>query len=130
MPARRNLEILIATRNAGKVREIQETLSSLPIKLRYLEEFANVSTVPEDGLTYEENAVLKALGYSRQTGICALADDSGLEVDALGGMPGVFSARFAGEHASDRKRIEKLLMALAEFEGSKRSARFVCCMAC
>ena len=118
----------MATRNRGKVREIQEALSSLPVKLRYLEEFGNVSTVDEVGQTYQENAVLKALGYSKQTGLLALADDSGLEVDALGGMPGVFSARFAGEHSSDHQRIEKLLAALSDSD-RQRTARFVCCMA-
>ncbi len=122
------LEILVATSNRGKVREIQEALSSLPVKLRYLEEFGNIVTVDEVGRTYEENAVLKALGYSRQTGLFALADDSGLEVDALGGMPGVFSARFVGEHASDDQRIEKVLTAL-ESSAQKRTARFICCMA-
>lgn len=123
-----NLEILVATRNRGKVREIQEALSSLPVRLRDLEEFGNVSTVDEVGQTYQENAVLKALGYSKQTGLLALADDSGLEVDALGGMPGVFSARFAGEHSSDHQRIEKLLAALSDSD-RQRTARFVCCMA-
>jgi XTP/dITP diphosphohydrolase len=72
---------------------------------------------------------LKALGYAKQTGLCALADDSGLEVDALNGMPGVFSARFGGDHASDQQRIEKLLTALSEQAGQSRTARFVCCMA-
>lgn len=122
------LEILVATSNRGKVREIQEALSSLPIKLRYLEEFGKIVTVDEVGRTYEENAVLKALGYATQTGLFALADDSGLEVDALGGMPGVFSARFVGEHASDDQRIEKVLTALASTD-EKRTARFICCMA-
>jgi non-canonical purine NTP pyrophosphatase (RdgB/HAM1 family) len=124
----RNFEILVATRNRGKILEIQEALSTLPVKLRYLEEFVGVSTVDEVGRTYEENAVLKALGYSRQTGVCALADDSGLEVDALGGMPGVFSARYGGEHASDDQRIQKLLMLLS-ISDQGRTARFVCCMA-
>lgn len=122
-------EILTATYNPGKIREVQEALQSLPIKLRYLHEFPDVSAVEEVGATYEENAVLKAVGYAKQTGICSLADDSGLEVDALGGRPGVFSARFSGEHASDRDRTEKLLAALAQHGGSDWSARFVCCMA-
>jgi non-canonical purine NTP pyrophosphatase (RdgB/HAM1 family) len=81
------------------------------------------------GQTYEENAVLKAMGYARQTGVCALADDSGLEVYALGGKPGVFSARFGGEHASDAERIQKLLTALDQSASNDRGACFVCCMA-
>ena len=124
----RNLALLVATRNRGKIAEIQEALSQLPIKLRYLDEFEEASTVAEVGQTYQENAVLKALGYSRQTGISALADDSGLEVDALGGMPGVFSARFGGDHASDPQRIEKLLAMLSDGD-RKRTARFVCYLA-
>ena len=122
-------EILVATRNSGKIREIREALSSLPVKLRYLDQFPNVSSIEEVGQTYQENAALKALGYSKQTGLCALADDSGLEVDALGGMPGVFSARFGGEEATDAERVEKLLTALSEHSDSKRTARFVCCVA-
>lgn len=129
MATNRILEIVIATRNLGKVREIQAALTSLPVKLRYLEEFHDVSTVAEVGHTYEDNAVLKALGYAKQTGLCALADDSGLEVDALNGMPGVFSARFGGDHSSDQQRIEKLLTALSEQGGQSSTARFVCCMA-
>lgn len=123
------LEILLATRNSGKVREIQEALRSLPVKLRHLDEFPNVSSIEEVGQTYQENAALKALGYSKQTGIWSLTDDSGLEVDALGGMPGVFSARFGGKEASDAERIEKLLATLSERPDSKRTARFVCCVA-
>lgn len=123
------LEILIATRNSGKIHEIREALRSLPVKLRRLDEFPKVSSIEEVGQTYQENAALKALGYSRQTGLCALADDSGLEVDALGGMPGVFSARFGGEEATDAERIEKLLRTLSEHPNAKRTARFVCCVA-
>ena len=123
------LEILVATRNPGKIREIQEALRFSPVKLRYLDEFPNVPPVDEVGRTYEENAVLKAVGYSRATGLCAVADDSGLEVDALGGIPGVFSARFGGDHASDPERINKLLAALSQHSDKKRTARFVCCMA-
>jgi XTP/dITP diphosphohydrolase len=123
------LEILVATRNPGKIREMHEALRPSQIELRYLHEFPDVTSVDEVGRTYEENAILKALGYSKQTGICALADDSGLEVDALGGMPGVVSARFAGHRASDHERIEKLLAAISECPYQARTARFVCCMA-
>ncbi len=123
------LEVLIATRNAGKIRELQDTLRELPITLRYLAEFPKVSSVEEVGKTYQDNAILKALGYSAQTGVCALADDSGLEVDVLGGMPGVLSARFGGENASDQDRTEKLLNELKPYQDRERAARFVCCMA-
>ena len=123
------VEILIATQNKGKIREVQEALHSLPVKLRYLNEFSHVSLVDEVGRTYEENALLKSLGYAKQTGVCALADDSGLEVDALGGGPGVHSARFGGESLSDQDRIQKLLVELSKQAGTRRSARFVCCMA-
>ena len=123
------LEILIATSNAGKIRELHDALQKLPVKLRYLTEFPDVSPVDEVGHTYEENAILKALGYSAQTGISALADDSGLEVVALGGIPGVLSARFGGENASDRDRTEKLLRLLTPYRDRERAARFVCCMA-
>jgi XTP/dITP diphosphohydrolase len=126
----RNLpEILIATRNPGKIREIQLALRSLPLKFRLLDEFADVSVVDEIGQTYQENAVLKAVGYARQTGVVALADDSGLEVAALGGRPGVFSARFGGEDLSDLQRTEKLLSELFLYSASERAGRFVCSMA-
>jgi XTP/dITP diphosphohydrolase len=123
------VEILIATHNNGKIREVQEALHSLPVKLRYLNEFSHVSLVDEVGETYEENVVLKSLGYAKQTGLCALADDSGLEVDALGGGPGVHSARFGGENLSDHDRIQKLLTELSAQPRTRRGARFVCCMA-
>ena len=123
------LEILIATRNRGKIREIRKMLHSLPVRLRSLDEFAEVSAVEEIGVSYEENASLKALSYAKQTGVCALADDSGLEVEALGGAPGVFSARFGGDHLSDSERNAKLLTALSDYCESKRAARFVCSMA-
>lgn len=122
-------EVLIATGNPGKIREIQEAVSGIPIRWRYLHEFHGITTVEETGKTYEENAILKAIGYSKQTGLCALADDSGLEVDALRGLPGVRSARYGGEGASDLQRTEKLLLALAGWTGKDRKARFVCHMA-
>ena len=126
---RPRLELVIATGNLGKLREIGESLRGLPLRLRYLQEFPGISPVEEVGQTYEENAILKALSYSKHTGVFALADDSGLEVDALGGAPGVLSARYGGDHASDGQRTEKLLMALSRYSGQARIARFVCCMA-
>ena len=126
MPA---LELLIATHNRGKIRELQQALRELPITLRYLNEFPAVATVDETGQTYEQNAILKALGYANQTGIYALGDDSGLEVDALGGKPGVRSARYGGENVSDNFRTQKLLSELTPYQDPGRKARFVCCMA-
>jgi XTP/dITP diphosphohydrolase len=120
-------ELLIATGNPGKIREIEESLRGLQITPRYLKDF-DLFPVAETGETYEDNAVLKATGYAKQTGIWALADDSGLEVDALGGLPGVRSARFAGNAASDLDRTSKLLKAMARTQ-QERTARFICCMA-
>src|SRR6266550_4870309 len=94
-------ELLIATRNLGKIAELRQAFANLPLALRFLSEFENISEAKELGNTYEENALLKAISYARQTGIAALTDDSGLEVDALQGQPGVLSARFAGSALSD-----------------------------
>jgi len=124
-----DFEILVATRNRGKILEIQKALRGSPIKLRYLDEFPNVPAVEEVGRTYEENAVLKAFGYSTATGVAALADDSGLEVDALGGLPGVLSARYGGTQSSDSERIHKLLAAISQCSDENRTARFICSMA-
>ena len=121
-------DLLIATRNAGKIEELRDSFSTLPLVLRLLDEFSNISEVVEAGKTYQENATLKAVGYSSQTGIAALADDSGLEVDALKGGPGVLSARFGGNHLSDIERTQALLTALHDVGPSHRTARFVCCM--
>jgi XTP/dITP diphosphohydrolase len=123
------MELLIATDNCGKFREIQNALRSLPIRLRSLTELPSIFPVDELGRTYEENAAIKAFAYASQTGLCALADDSGLEVDVLGGIPGVFSARYAGNHATDIERIDKLLRALSSYSDTNRSARFICVMA-
>ena len=122
-------EIVIATHNPGKIREIQQALRSLPVKLRYLNHFPDIPVVNEVGQTYAENAALKAIGYAKETGLCTLADDSGLEVEALGGRPGQLSAHFGGEHSSDLDRIEKLLAAISQSGNPERTARFVCCMA-
>jgi XTP/dITP diphosphohydrolase len=128
MNSNAKLDLLIATHNPGKIIEVKEALRSLPVRLRYLREFT-VRPVDEVGRTYEENAVLKALSYAEQTGLCALADDSGLEVDALNGRPGVHSARFGGDDVTDVDRTRKLLLEISQNGGSDRNACFVCCMA-
>ena len=120
-------EILIATKNIGKVREMEELLADFPFVLRSLNEFPDMPDVEETGVTFAENAILKAREYAKQTKIWSLADDSGLEVAALNGAPGVFSARYAGENATDAERINKLLDELEKI--NDRRARFVCAMA-
>lgn len=120
-------QILIATKNLGKFGEMEKLLRGLPFYLRSLNEFSDVFEVEETGATFEENAILKAQEYARQTKISALADDSGLEVSALGNAPGVFSARYAGNNSTDTEKISKLLKELEN--KSDRSARFVCVMA-
>lgn len=122
-------QLLIATNNSGKIVEIENALAGLPLHLRHLNEFPNVKHVEESGTTYEENAILKAAGYAEATGLMSLADDSGLEVDALGGSPGVHTARYAGAGASDEERILCLLAELNQHAISKRTATFVCCVA-
>ena len=107
--------LLLGTRNAGKVREIETILADIPWRLRSLREFSNIGIAAETAPTYAENAIAKAQFYARATGLYALADDSGLEVDALGGAPGVLSARYAGEGASDADRRALLLSELARF---------------
>ena len=123
--------IVIATRNAGKLREFQTLLRPLNYDIRSLADFAADAEgveIVESGSTFAENARLKAVGYSRLIPFPVLADDSGLEVDALGGRPGIHSARYAGEHASDAERIGKLTGELASCNGG-RNARFVCTLA-
>jgi XTP/dITP diphosphohydrolase len=119
-------ELLIATRNAGKVIEVREILSDLPLLMRSLLDFPGTAEVAETGETFAENASIKASAYALQTGVWALSDDSGLEVEALGGAPGVYSARYAGESATDAERIELLLLELACTGDTLRRARFVC----
>lgn len=128
--------LLLGTRNPGKVREIQIILGEVPWRIRSLQEFQDIDVPAETGNTYADNAIIKAQFYARATGICALADDSGLEVEALGGAPGVFSARYAGAGASDADRRTLLLSELAEvfsqtadIRDEQRKARFVCVVA-
>lgn len=123
------LELLVATRNAGKVQEIRLALQDLPLRLRFLDEFPELSAVDESGKSYVENATIKARSYSKQTGLCALADDSGLEVDAFGGAPGVWSARYGGNVVSDEERIGRLLSELSRSQDRERQARFICVVA-
>lgn len=121
-------ELLIATRNEGKIAELREAFATLPVRLRFLKEFRNISEVAEVGETYQVNATLKAMSYARQTGITALADDSGLEVAALRGGPGVLSARFGGGELTDIERTRALLAKLHQIGPPSRTAQFVCCM--
>ncbi len=121
--------IVVGTRNPGKVRELEKLLVSDSISLISLDEFDDVTEVPETGNSFFENAVLKATGYAKETGNWVVADDSGLEVKILGGEPGVFSARYAGLGASDAENIEKLLQKLNSIPDGSRSACFVCEMA-
>lgn len=122
-------ELLIATRNAGKVAEFRRLLTGLPLRLRGLDEFALDADAEETGETFAENAAIKADFYCRRTGIPTLADDSGLEVEALGGAPGVLSARYAGPGASDEQRVALLLKELDATGDAERRARFVCVIA-
>lgn len=120
------MQILAGTKNAGKVRELKELLAGLPVNLQSLNEFENIVEPEETGETFAENAVIKAVYYAQETGLAALADDSGLEVAALNNAPGVYSARYAGEKATDAEKISKLLNEMKTVKEENRSARFVC----
>ena len=119
-------KLVLATRNENKVREIGRILADVPVDLVSLAHFPDVPPVEEDGATFEENAIKKALHVWRHTGEASIADDSGLEVDALGGEPGVLSARFAGEPVSYEANNEKLLKMLEGVREEDRKAKFVC----
>ncbi|MBF0175627.1 MAG: XTP/dITP diphosphatase [Magnetococcales bacterium] len=123
------MKVILATRNRKKVEEFQRVLEGASVELLDLRQYPRAPEVVEDGATFTENAVKKALQIARFTGLSALADDSGLEVDALGKRPGVHSARYAGPDATDRQNLEKLLLELRECPASVRTARFVCVLA-
>lgn len=125
----KNFELFIATKNVGKIREIEELLVDLPINLRNMAEFSDIIEPEETGETFADNAILKAKYYAQKTGLLSLADDSGLEVEALNGQPGVFSARYGGVDATNEEKIAKLLNELNKTNNKNRSARFVCSMA-
>ncbi len=120
--------LLIATGNQNKFKEIARELSDLPIKCLSLRDFPAIPECPETGKTFYENALQKARYYAKKFNIYALADDSGLEVDILGGRPGVYSARYAGEPCDDKANNEKLVKELAGIPYDKRTARFRCSM--
>ena len=119
-------EILIATTNQHKAKEIQQILDGLNYNVRTLSEFQNPPTVIEDGLTFIENATKKATIYANTYKTLTLADDSGLAVDALNGRPGIHSARYAGDNAPDHKLYEKLLDELQDIPSEQCTARFHC----
>jgi len=122
-------KLLLATNNKGKAREYKNLLSGVPFELVTPAEVGISTEVAEVGKSFEENARLKATTLARESGLLALADDSGLEVDALGGEPGTLSARYAGEGASDEDRANYLLTKLEGVPQEKRTARFRCVIA-
>ena len=125
--------VVLATRNAAKLRELARILDAenhgTQIRLGGLDEFPGAPDVPETGATFEENALLKARAIADYTGLPAVADDSGLCVDALNGMPGVLSARWVGGHGDDQANLELVLAQVADVPGARLGARFVCAAA-
>ena len=125
--------VVLATRNAAKLRELARILGAedrgAQIRLAGLDEFPGAPDVPETGVTFEENALLKARAIADYTGLPAVADDSGLCVDALNGMPGVLSARWAGGHGDDQANLELVLAQVADVPDTRLGARFVCAAA-
>ncbi len=122
-------KLLVATNNPGKLAELRDLLGRLPVALQSLGSFEQIVEVEETGATFVENARLKANGYAIQTGLPALADDSGLEVEALGGRPGVLSARYGGRDTGFDEKMAKLLGELDEIGHARRNACFVCAIA-
>ncbi|MFI6604599.1 RdgB/HAM1 family non-canonical purine NTP pyrophosphatase [Nonomuraea sp. NPDC050536] len=121
------MKIVLATRNPGKIAELRRILSGFDIV--GLEEFPAIEDVVESGITFEENALLKAHAVAQAAGLPAVADDSGLCVDVLNGMPGVFSARWAGRHGDDRANLELLLAQVSDVPERHLGAHFTCCAA-
>ncbi len=126
---RKRLEVIVATRNKGKLREFRDALKGMNLRIYGLSDLPDAPEVEEDGDSFTENALKKARFYAAYFGKLTLADDSGLEVDRLGGRPGVYSARYAGERASSRENNLKLLRELEGISISKRRARFRCVVA-
>ncbi len=123
------MKLLLATNNRAKVREYKRMLQGIPYEIVTLADLSITTQVEETGDTFEANARLKAFSYAEESGLLSLADDSGLEVDALGGAPGVLSARYAGDNATDADRINFLLYKLEGVPEEQRTARFRCVIA-
>jgi XTP/dITP diphosphohydrolase len=123
------MTVVLATTNRKKIAEITRICSDLRMRILTLDAFPDVPEVEEKGRTFRSNALKKAREISKRTGYPAIADDSGLAVDALDGQPGVYSARYAGIDADDRQNVKKLLRSMKNIPNKKRGARFVCCIA-
>ena len=122
-------ELVLASGNKGKLAEFQRLLDGLDVQIYSMKEYPEIGDIVEDGSTFAENALIKARAVCKATGKPAMADDSGLSVDALNGAPGIYSARFAGEQRSDADNNEKVLKLLENVEDAKRTARFYCVIA-
>ena len=122
-------KIVLASKNLDKVKEMRLALQDLPVEILSLADFDNLPDAVEDGATFEANALIKAKFFREQTGLACLADDSGLEVDALNGLPGVYSARFAGYHADDKTNNQKLLDELKKIGANESAAAYRCVLA-
>jgi XTP/dITP diphosphohydrolase len=123
------IDLLVATTNQGKFAEVQAFLKGLPLRIVSLSDLVNPPAVAEDGDSFEANALKKARSLARFSGMMTLADDSGIEVDALGGAPGIYSARYAGAEGDDDANNLKLLRELTGVPEAKRTGRFVCALA-
>jgi len=122
-------KIVLASKNLDKVKEMRLALQDLPVEILSLADFPDLPDAVEDGATFEENALIKAKFFAARTGLACLADDSGLEVDVLNGLPGVHSARFAGYHADDKTNNQKLLDELAKIGATQSAAAYRCALA-
>ncbi|MBP2705254.1 XTP/dITP diphosphatase [Microbispora sp. RL4-1S] len=120
--------VVLATRNTGKIVELRRILADagVPVELLGLEDFPHIGEVAETGLTFAENSLLKAHAVASGSGLPAVADDSGLCVDALNGMPGIFSARWAGAHGDDKANLDLLLAQISDVPDGRRQAHFAC----
>ncbi len=122
-------KLVVASKNIGKLREIQEILRELPFEIISMQEAGYDFEIEEKGNTFQENAMLKAQALFQHVNTMVLADDSGLEIDYLGGAPGIYTARFAGENASQEEKNSKIINLLSGIEKPDRTARFVCAIA-
>ncbi|MCB9757023.1 MAG: XTP/dITP diphosphatase [Candidatus Omnitrophica bacterium] len=122
-------ELLVATKNPGKLREIRELLKEIPVKVTSLADYPDCPEIVEDGRTFKANAIKKAIVVGKYSGKLTLGEDSGLQVVALNNAPGIYSARFSGENATDEKNNDKLLASLKDIPLSRRQARYRCFVA-